>query len=356
MEDKGSRGEALGESIRALGRALGFDALGFAPAAAPPHEGFLPVWLARGYAGDMAWLLRRVAERRDPRRLLPGAQTLIVTALVYDSGEPQPASPGCGRVSRYAGGEDYHRVLGDRLRALEAGLAPLAGFPVASRSYVDTGPVLEREHAAQAGLGWVGKNTCLIHPALGSFLFLGVVITDLSLPADPAGIDHCGSCRACLDACPTQAFPEPYVLDASRCLSYTTIELRERIPVELREAQGNWLFGCDVCQEVCPWNSRRRRRIPPDPLGLRQRMAPRKGALQPALERILALDEAAWRALTRRSPVRRARFRGLLRNALVAAGNSGEAGLVASVRGYAEGADALLAEHARWALEKLEAV
>jgi len=346
----------LAERVRALGRALGFDAVGFAPAEPPPHAHFLPDWLERGYAGQMSWLLRRAAERGDPRRLFPGAQTVIAVALVYDNGEAAMRTPGSraqGRVSRYAGGEDYHAVLGDRLRALEAGLAPLADEPVSSRSYVDTGPVLERAHAARAGLGWVGKNTCLIHPGLGSFLFLGVVLTDLRLPADEAQTDHCGRCRACLDACPTQAFPEPYVLDASRCLSYTTIELRESIPAALREAQGSWVFGCDVCQDVCPWNTRSGRRVPPDPLGLRLRLAPREDALRPALERILQLDEVTWRALTRRSPLRRTRFRGLLRNALVAAGNSGDRSLVASVQRHAEGADTLLAEHARWALQKL---
>jgi epoxyqueuosine reductase len=246
-------------------------------------------------------------------------------------------------------------VLIERVRALEAGLAPLAGRPVRTRGYVDTGPVLERAFAAQAGLGWIGKNTCLIHPRLGSYLFLGVVLCDLELePAAPEP-DHCGSCRACLDACPTGAFPEPYVLDATRCLSYTTIELRGAIPEPLRAAHGDWGFGCDICQEVCPWNQRGRRAVPPDAMGLRARLSPREQWRAPALAWVLGLDEPAWRAAARGTALRRTGYRGLLRNALVAAGTSGDASLVPAVRRHLEGGDALLAEHARWALARLGA-
>lgn len=346
--------EELGERVRAAGRALGFDAVGIAPAEPPPYAGFLGEWLARGYAGEMGWLARRAAEREDPRRVLPGARSVVVVGVVYDPGpEEQPAAGTAGRIARYAGGADYHDVLLERLRALEAEIAALA--PGAqTRSYVDTGPVLERPLAARAGLGWVGKNTLLIHPALGSYLFLGVVLTDLELPSDAPEPDHCGSCRACLDACPTDAFPEPYVLDASRCLSYTTIELRGAIPEPLRAPQSSWVFGCDVCQEVCPWNLRAKRRVPPDEAGLRAALVPRSEWRAPALARLLALDEAGFRALAGGTALTRARWRGLLRNALVAAGNSGDPALLPALRRHAAGEDALLAEHARWALARLE--
>ena len=303
----------------------------------------------------MAWLARRLEERVDPRRVLPGARSLVCVALVYAGEEPEPPATGRGgaRVARYARGDDYHDVLGARLRTLADALPSLAGAPVASRSYVDTGPVLERAHAARAGLGWIGKNTCLIHPDLGSWLFLGVVLTDLALePGEPLA-DHCGSCRACLDACPTAAFPEPYVLDATRCLSYATIELRGAIPEALREGQGAWVFGCDVCQEVCPWNTRSRRRVPADPLGLRARLAPRAEWRAPSLAWLLGLAEEDWLRHTRGSALRRARHRLLLRNALVAAGLSGLAELRPEVARHAAGGDPLLAEHARWALARL---
>ncbi len=307
-------------------------------------------WLARGRAGEMDWLPARFEERLDPRRVLAGAQTVIAVSLVYG---PEPLEASDLPVARYAQGEDYHDVLGDRLRAFEAGVVALVAEPVATRAYVDTGPVLEREWAARAGLGWQGKNTLLIDPARGSYLFLGVVLTDLALPPDEPEPDHCGTCRACLDACPTDAFPEPYVLDATRCLAYTTIELRGAIPEPLREAQGARVFGCDVCQAVCPWNGRTGRRVPNDPLGLRARLAPRDAWKAPTLAWLLGLDENAWRAATRRSALRRARFRGLLRNALVAAGNSGDASLRPAVHRHAEGGDPLLAQHAHWALARL---
>ena len=349
--------EELGARVRAAARALGFDRVGVAPAEPPPHADFLGEWLARGYAGEMAWLGRRAAEREDPRRVLPGARSVIVVAVVYDPGESsggESAGPGAhGQVARYAGGRDYHDVLRERLRALEAEIAALAP-DARTRSYVDTGPLLERPLAARAGLGWIGKNTLLIDPALGSYLFLGAVLTDLALAPDAPEPDHCGSCRACLDACPTGAFPEPYVLDASRCLSYTTIELRGAIPEPLRAPQTSWVFGCDVCQEVCPWNQRTRRRVPPDAAGLRAALAPRAEWRAPALARLLALDAASFRGLAGDTALERTRWRGLVRNALVAAGNSGDRALLPALRQLAASEDALLAEHARWACTRLE--
>jgi len=358
MRDAGPRPLAsppvgLADRVKALALALGFDLVGVARAEPTPETGFLRQWLARGYAGEMAYLARRVEERVDPRRLLPGAASIVMVGLVYDPGDRSPAAPGHGTLARYAGGEDYHDVLRERLRALAAALEPLAGAPVAARVYVDTGPVQERVFAAYAGLGWIGKNTCLIHPRLGSYLFLGALLTDLVLAPDAREPDHCGSCRACLDACPTQAFVAPYVLDATRCISYLTIESRAAAPVALREAHGDLVFGCDICQEVCPWNTRERRSVPPDRVGLRARLAPRPEWVGPALAWLLDLSEDAWRLATRGTALRRAKYRGLLRNALVAAGNSGDASLLPRVRRHAESADAMLAEHARWALARL---
>ncbi len=264
---------------------------------------------------------------------------------------PVAASEAC--IARYAGGRDYHDVLLERLAQLEREIAALAPG-TRTRRYVDTGPVLERPLAARAGLGWIGKNTLLIHPALGSYLFLGVVLTDLALASDAPEPDHCGSCRACLDACPTNAFPEPYVLDASRCLSYTTIELRGAIPEPLRAAQASWVFGCDVCQEVCPWNLRSKRRVPADEGGLRAALAPHPAWRGPALAWLLALEAADFEAAAAGTALTRTKWRGLVRNALVAAGNSGDASLLPALRRYAAGEDALLAEHARWALARLE--
>ena len=344
---------SLTERVKALALAGGFDLAGVAAAEPTAHTRFLPEWLARGYAADMDYLAERADERVDPRRVLAGARSVIAVGFVYDPGERGRRASGAAEVARYAGGEDYHDVLLDRIRALEAGLPALAGLPVQTRGYVDTGPVLERVFAAQAGLGWIGKNTCLIDPGLGSYLFLGVVLTDLALEPDPPELDHCGSCRACLDVCPTDAFPEPYVLDASRCISYTTIESRGPIPGALRAAHGAWAFGCDLCQEVCPWNLRERRSVPPDRQGLRARIRPRPEWLRPALAWLLELDEAHWREATRRTALKRARYQGLMRNALVAAGNCGDAALAPLVRRHAEGPDPLLAEHARWALVQL---
>jgi epoxyqueuosine reductase len=354
VSDAGALGElSLTERLTAVARALGFDLVGVARAQPGARAEFLHEWLARGYGGEMAYLARNAERRADPQRVLPGVRSVIALGMVYDPGARAEPPVSTFRVARYAGGDDYHDVLLDRVRALEAALPALAGTPVQTRGYVDTGPVLERAFAADAGLGWIGKNTLLIHPRLGSYLFLGVVLTDLDLDPGAAEPDHCGSCRACLDACPTGAFPEPYVLDATRCLSYTTIELRGAIPASLRAGQGDWGFGCDVCQEVCPWNQRGRRTVPADPLGLRARLAPREEWRAPALAWVLELSLDMWRAATRGTALRRTGYRGLLRNALVAAGNSGDASLVPLVERHCEGGDAVLAEHARWALARL---
>jgi epoxyqueuosine reductase len=344
---------ALAGAVKEAALALGFDRVGVAPAAPTPGTRRLREWIARGYAGSMDWLAARLEERVDPRRVLDGARSVVMVALAYGDGAPAPDASGPG-IARYALGDDYHEVLLDRLRALGAAVEVLADRPVAAKAYVDTGPVAERALAARAGLGWIGKNSCLIDRGLGSYLLLGALLVDVELAPDAPESDHCGSCRACLDACPTDAFAAPYVLDATRCIAYTTIEDPGPIPEPLREGHGGWVFGCDVCQEVCPWNTRRGRPQLADPLGLRERLAPRDVWQGATLRWLLGLDAAAWRAVTRHSAVRRAKHAGLLRSALVAAGNSGDASLLDAVRAHLDADDPVVSEHARWAAARLE--
>lgn len=349
----------LEERIRRVGYALGLDAVGFAEAGPSPRTEFVREWWSRGYGGEMHYIGQRIEERVDPRLVLPGATSLVVVGLACPAErEPESrsseADPARGAVARYAGGDDYHDVLLDRVRALEGALPRLSGLEVRSRSYVDTGPVSERAAAERAGLGWIAKNSCLIHLELGSHLMLGVILCDLELEQDEPVTDHCGTCRACLDVCPTDAFVEPYVLDATRCISYTTIETRGSIPESMREAHGNHVFGCDLCQTVCPWNQSRPRSPLADPLGLRERLAKREEWLSPTLEWILDLDEAGFREATEKTALRRPGRVGLLRNALVAAGNSADPKLLSRVRRFVDDADPILAEHARWAVARLE--
>ena len=348
---------SLESRIRRVAAALGLDTVGFAKAEPTQRTRFLRDWVARGYVGEMHYITRRLEERVDPRLVLPDAHSLVVVGVLCASDpEPPPASGEArGRIARYAGGDDYHDVVLDRVRALEAALSVLADRPLRSRSYVDTGPVAERAAAAAAGLGWIGKNSCLIDPELGSHLMLGVILTELELEPDPVVADHCGSCRACLDVCPTDAFVEPYVLDATRCLSYTTIESRGGIPESLRAAHGEHVFGCDLCQSVCPWNQSRPKSPPSDPLGLRTRLAKRPEWVAPTLAWLLSLDEASFLHASRKTAIRRSGWRGLLRNALVAAGNAGDPELRPLIRRFLEGDDAVLREHARWALDRIDA-
>ena len=294
---------------------LGFALAGVAPAAAPAGADRFDQWLAAGYAGQMHYLADRRDAYRHPDNVLDGARSVVMLAMNYRTSEPVAAPPGTGRVSRYAWGEaDYHDLIRARLNALAEFLRALAPTALV-RGVVDTAPLMERELAQTAGLGWIGKNTLLLNRNLGSWFFLAALLTDLELAYDqPHATDHCGTCRACLDACPTNAFPQPYVLDASRCISYLTIELRESMPVALRPHVGEWVFGCDVCQDVCPWNSHA-------PASGETAFEPRADSNPLELAALFELDEAAFRARFRHTPLWRPRRRGMLRNAAIVLGN-----------------------------------
>ncbi|MCC7262222.1 MAG: tRNA epoxyqueuosine(34) reductase QueG [Candidatus Latescibacteria bacterium] len=335
----------LTEKIRVRAGELGFGLVGFAPA--DPLEGaaYYARWVALGYAGQMGYLERNVEKRADPRQLLPGARSVVCVGMQYFQESAPKTSSLAGRISCYARGEDYHELIADRLAQLLDFVQAEAGTEVAGRAYVDTAPVLERELARRAGLGWWGKNTCLIAGKAGSYFFLGELLLDLGLDYDQPATDHCGTCTRCLDACPTQAFPAPYVLDARRCISYLTIELKVDIPEDLRAGMGDWIFGCDICQQVCPWN---RRALPA--------AEPAFGGPDrdnPSLPELLALDQEGFADRFRHSPLKRAKRRGLLRNAAVALGNSGDLRAVpALVRALAD-VEPLVRAHATWALGRL---
>jgi epoxyqueuosine reductase len=289
------------ESVKAKALELGFDLCGMAAAERHPRLLRLADWIADGRAGDMTYLARSVAERTDPARVLASARTVVSVACVYNSAPPSsgPCPPGQATIAKYARGDDYHDVMGGRLRTLVRWMADEAGPGFEAFSSVDSGPVQERVFAEQAGLGWIGKNTCLINPRVGSWIVLGEVLTNRLFTLDRPGIDQCGTCTRCLDACPTGALPAPYVLDATRCLSYLTIEQRGPVEPSLRRAIGARLFGCDICQDVCPWNRRA-------PVSADRSWQPRPMLAGPRLMDLCALSDAEWSRLLKGSAMRRA--------------------------------------------------
>ena len=344
----------------------------------------LPEWLAHGYAGEMKYL--NDPRREDPTQILDGARSLIVVAMNYNTDHPYstdvpPDALGAwdsdsprGWISRYAWGDDYHEILGEKLAALVDTMRGQFSEPFEARVYVDTGPVVERIAAKYAGLGWLAKNTCLINEQTGSWLFLGVIVTTLKLapslaPGEPPAPDLCGNCRLCLDACPTQAFPEPYVLDARRCISYLTIELRGAIPEELRSQMGRAVIGCDICQDVCPWNRKalvtKLTAFQPRQFSSKENAVEipsdgRPSLLSPELEWLAALTQEDFSRIFSGSAVKRAKWRGLVRNACVALGNSrvqrdsaAYQRITLLLSRLVDSDDALIAEHARWALAQL---
>jgi epoxyqueuosine reductase len=339
---------ALEERIKAQAFGLGFDLAGITRLGPAETAGAFDEWLARGYAGDMDYLPRAAAKRRDTRLPVPGAVSAIVVAMNYGGTSPT------GPIARYARGDDYHDVLLARLRTLREWLAADLGRPVHGKAYVDTGPVLERDLARRAGLGWFGKNTNLINPEIGSFFFLGSLLVDLELkPDEPFEADRCGTCTRCLEACPTNALVEPRVLDATRCISYLTIELKGEIPDDLREPMGSLLYGCDICQDVCPWNVSFAKELKEQALAPHAELT-QKDARALARE-ILAMDDATFRTRFKGSPMKRAKRRGLARNAAVVLGNIGDAGDVPALIAALDDPEPLVRQHAVWALKRIDA-
>ena len=329
-------------AVKDRARELGFDRVAVGPATAPTHGAAFEAWLDAGHAGSMSYLARGRADRLDPARLLPGVRSVVAVALSY---KPAGDDPSWRGVAAYARGRDYHDVLRERLTTLATFLTDHLDADARTRVAVDTSAVLERDLAARAGLGWIGKNTNLLAPELGSLFFIGIVLTTAALAFDEALPDRCGTCTACLDACPTRAFVSPYVLDARRCISYLTIEHRGDIDEPLRDGIGEWLFGCDVCQDVCPWNakattSRGASFVPASPL-------------EPE-ESLLTLTADGFRARFRGSPVTRAKRAGLLRNAALVLGNRREASAVPALTRALDDDDPTVRTAAAWALARIQ--
>ena len=336
--------------------AAGFDLCGIAPAANHVELRFLREWLDRGYAGDMHYLQASFERRTDVRQVLPSARAVISLGTVYNTAQPYSSeSPGGDRaaIARYAWGDDYHTVLEQRLDRLVESLRGAAGDGFEARRYVDTGPVQERVYAQYAGLGWIGKNTCLINPELGSWLFLSEIITNLDLAPDEPVFDHCGTCTLCLASCPTGALVEPGVLDSTRCLSYLTIENKGAVPGEYRAAIGTHAYGCDICQDVCPYNNQPTTAVSADPV-----WQPRDGLDGPRLLDLWARSDDELRALLKGSAMKRAGVRRLRRNLAVAIGNLRDPEAIAALNAHREPTceDPLVQEHMAWAARQLEAV
>ncbi len=341
---------ALTARLKAAARRLGFHLVGVTDCAPAETYAAYTAWLDEGRHAGMAYMAReRNRERRaDPRRILPECRSILVLGIRYfrQSALPPPEK-GQGRVASYAWGADYHDIVVEKLRALVAFLEGEIGAPVPNRYYTDTGPVLEREYAVRAGLGWVGKNAMLIHPRLGSYLILAEVLLGVPLEPDlPFPTDHCGTCTRCIEACPTQAILPTRTVDANRCLSYLTIENKGAIPTALRPPMGEWVFGCDICQMVCPWN--RRAPLEGDPA-----FAPRPEVPRPRLAAEMRLSPQAFNRKFKGSPLKRAKRRGYLRNVAVALGNMGDPAAVPALVEALHDPDPPVRAHAAWALGRL---
>jgi epoxyqueuosine reductase len=328
--------------LHELARGAGFDACGFVAAQAAPHRQPFLRWLEQGWHADMHWLARSPERRTDPRNVLPGCRTVIVLAKGYFQGGSNPRPN--GRIARYAYGEDYHELMLTAMEPICEFLSQRGGI---QKAYVDTGPVLERDFAAESGIGWQGKSTMFLSRRLGTWFFLGTILTTLSIEADSPARNRCGSCNRCIDACPTGAITGPYQLDSRRCISYLTIENKGSIPLEYRAAIGDRIYGCDDCLEACPWNrfavaTRENRFLMPPVV---QSMS---------LRSLAALSEDEFRSLFRHSPIRRIKRNRFVRNVCVALGNVGTEADLPVLQELAGDADALVAEHSAWAIGEIK--
>jgi epoxyqueuosine reductase len=337
--------ENLKEKIKAKSRKLGFVLAGVTTPDPPPHFSTFEHWLAQGRHGTMEYLAteRSRLRRADPRVIMPECQSILVLATPYS---PPSATriETCGEVAAYARGADYHDTLPERMKELVRFIEEQAGGPVKNRWYTDTGPILERDLAQRAGIGWIGKNTCLIHPKHGSYFLLSEILLELSLEPDlPMVTDHCGTCTRCIEACPTDCILPDRTIDANRCISYLTIELKDDIPVELRDKIGNWVFGCDICQMVCPWN---RFAEAGDPVFGDQSFAQ-------DLPEELSLTGQEFNQRFKGTPVKRAKRRGYLRNVAVALGNTGNMHALPVLQNALNDEEPLVREHAEWAIEEI---
>jgi epoxyqueuosine reductase len=354
--------EQLSQAAKEAAAQAGFDLAGVAPLSDRdfPELASFQEWVNQGNAGEMKYMEARneagELRRASAMNAAPWARSVVVCAVNYNTRRPystQMKDRERGWISRYAwGAMDYHNALMPRLRQVEAAIMQLArehGLGTETRCYVDTGPLVERVYARYAGLGWIGKNTCIIHQKLGSWLFLGVVLTSLELAPDLPAADRCGSCTRCIEACPTQALVAPGKMDARRCIAYLTIEKRGAIAEEFREAVGHHVFGCDICQDVCPWNNKTGNA----PASELPEFQPREGLFHPELKWLAEMDQEKYRETFRGSPVKRAKYSGFKRNLAVAMGNSGDRDFLPVLEKLAQDQDEVVAEHARWALKKL---
>ena len=348
----------LSALVKRAARAAGFELAGIAPATDSPELQSFPEWIAAGRAGEMKYMESRDGhgslKRASLSRVAPWANSVIVCAINYNTYQPystQANDPDRGWISRYAWSrEDYHEAVLRRLKQVEAALHAAVGDSephLMTRSYVDTGPIVERVFAKYAGVGWIGKNTCIIDQKIGSWLFLGVILTSLALRADMPAPDRCGTCTRCIEACPTDAILEPYKLDSNRCISYLTIEKRGSIPEDRRAGMGHHVFGCDICQDVCPWNRKAPSTTVPE-------FSPREGLVNPALDWLAQISAEDFRNTFRGSPIRRSQRSGLRRNALIAIGNSQNREFLALTESQVDDEDETVAEAARWAATRLK--
>lgn len=343
----------LSDSIRACARSLGFDLVGIAPVLPPAHALFFRWWLEQGFAGEMHYLLRTADKRCDPQQVLPGAKSAVVVGLNYAPAvSPITDDPTRAVFARYALGKDYHEVMTRKLQELREFIRGQVG-ECQAKIGVDASPVLERDLAWRAGLGWFGKNTMLIHTRLGSYFFIGEILLDIELEYDQPAFGGCGTCTRCIEACPTGAIVAPYVLDASRCISYLTIELKGSIPEGLRSLMGNRVFGCDICQEVCPFNQPRAHSPLRASPTREPAFAPREITLAPRLVDLLSMREEQFREAFRKSAVKRTKWRGLRRNVAVALGNSGDPSALPALKEEAVAeTDPVVRQHLQWAIEQ----